>query len=211
MTLAENPHPGHHRFSEETWACARADFTAGDSARAVCERYGIPLSTFWERARAEGWRRGDLPDPEPLADLDPEALEDLAEVRAPELRRTAWARTAAAVARGRDKEARSWMRLYQQLGDYCAVGELRGAEQAAEAASTSKILYSLHQTNRRLRAILGEAGPDSPDSSDSVFSESTPAPAPNPAQGHDPPPNRAARRRAAALKRARRPGSAAPG
>ncbi|MDP3379829.1 MAG: hypothetical protein Q8S53_15795, partial [Brevundimonas sp.] len=32
---------GHHRASDETWARARADYLAGESASVVCDRYGM--------------------------------------------------------------------------------------------------------------------------------------------------------------------------
>ena len=47
------------------WAAAKADYLAGGSGPEVCERYGLILRTFRDRASKEGWRRADQPAPEP--------------------------------------------------------------------------------------------------------------------------------------------------
>ena len=90
--------------SPETWERAREDYAAGLSAAAVCDRYDIGRSAFHERARREGWRRADLPDPEPL---DPAAVRkdplDLADMT--------YGRAAMAIEGGRALEAHRWLKL----------------------------------------------------------------------------------------------------
>ena len=115
--------------SSETWEKARADYVAGMPAPSVGARYDIGLSALRARARAEGWRRVDLEDPDPVDLDDPYSPpRDLAAL--------AWARTQQAVARGRALDAQRWVRLFNELTD---VGVLmkRGYEAMAarEAAA----------------------------------------------------------------------------
>lgn len=103
--------PSYRIRSPETWAAARDAFLAGEPAEAVCGRFDLGLSAFWKRAREEGWRRADQPDPEP-DDVwpDPDArLErsDLADL--------AWQRLSRAVGQGRIAEALRWQKLHAEL------------------------------------------------------------------------------------------------
>lgn len=67
---------GRRVLSGETWDAARAAFLAGESASEVCGRFGLGLSAFKQRARREGWRRSDQPDPDPRSARDDEDLEE---------------------------------------------------------------------------------------------------------------------------------------
>jgi hypothetical protein len=72
--------------SSETWEAARLAYLDGCSAEEVCGRFDLGLSSLRKRARAEGWRRADQADPEPvedddLPDMDDQALADLAHRR----------------------------------------------------------------------------------------------------------------------------------
>ena len=49
------PRDGYRVRSETTWAAARRDYLAGDTAEAVCDRYGLKLGTLRSRAAREGW------------------------------------------------------------------------------------------------------------------------------------------------------------
>ncbi|HAJ02839.1 hypothetical protein, partial [Brevundimonas sp. UBA2503] len=105
---------GHHRASDETWARARADYLAGESASVVCDRYGMRVSTLRNRAAEEGWRRQDQPEPEPV-DLDAEmeqGLPDYADMAAHAL-----IRLNRAILKGHATEAGRWMRLHRTLLD----------------------------------------------------------------------------------------------
>ena len=105
---------GHHRASDATWARARADYLAGESAAVVCDRYGMRVSTLRNRAAAEGWRRQDQPEPEPV-DLDAEleaGLPDYADMAAHAL-----IRLNRAILKGHATEAGRWMRLHRTLLD----------------------------------------------------------------------------------------------
>ncbi|MDZ4061885.1 MAG: hypothetical protein U1C75_12010, partial [Brevundimonas sp.] len=103
---------GHHRASDETWARARADYLAGESASVVCDRYGMRVSTLRNRAAEEGWRRQDQPEPEPV-DLEAEleaGLPDYADMAAHAL-----IRLNRAILKGHATEAGRWMRLHRTL------------------------------------------------------------------------------------------------
>lgn len=71
------PRDGYRVRSETTWAAARRDYLAGDTAEAVCDRYGLKLGTLRSRAAREGWRRCDAGDPDPWPD-DDDPIEDAA-------------------------------------------------------------------------------------------------------------------------------------
>jgi hypothetical protein len=97
--------------SPETWQAAREAYLAGEPAEAVCERFDLGLSAFRKRAREDGWRRADQPDPPPDAPfeeddetLDPSDLADLA-----------WRRLTRAVSLGRSAEASRWLKLHTEL------------------------------------------------------------------------------------------------
>ncbi len=103
---------GHHRASDETWARARADYLAGESASVVCDRYGMRVSTLRNRAAVEGWRRQDQPEPEPV-DLEAEleaGLPDYTDMAAHAL-----IRLNRAILKGHATEAGRWMRLHRTL------------------------------------------------------------------------------------------------
>ena len=103
---------GYQRVSDDTWARARADYLAGESASVVCDRYGMRLSTLRNRAAAEGWRRQDQPEPDPV-DLDLEreqGLPDPADMAAHAL-----IRLNRAILKGHATEAGRWMRLHVRL------------------------------------------------------------------------------------------------
>lgn len=101
---------GHRIRARTTWLLARYDYLQGDSAEQVCDRYGLKVSTQRDRARKEGWRKIDQPDPDPVEDeiddspVDCEAMAD-----------EALTRVRAALRRRRPAEAASWMRVHEKL------------------------------------------------------------------------------------------------
>lgn len=101
---------GHRIRARTTWLLARYDYLQGDSAPQVCDRYGLSESTLRHRARVEGWRRIDQPDPDPVEDdadegpVDCQAMAD-----------EALTRVRAALRRRRPAEAASWMRVHEKL------------------------------------------------------------------------------------------------
>jgi len=112
------PRDGYRVRSEATWAAARRDYLAGDTAEAVCDRYGLKLGTLRSRAAREGWRRCDAGDPDPWPD-DDDPVEDAA-ADAPDLAAMAaqaLMRLNRAVRRGRAAEAASWLRTWRALTD----------------------------------------------------------------------------------------------
>ncbi len=109
---------GYRVRSDAVWAAARRDYLAGDTAEAVCDRYGLKLGTLRSRAAREGWRRCDAGDPDPWPD-DDDANEDAA-ADAPDLAAMAaqaLMRLNRAVRRGRAAEAASWLRTWRALTD----------------------------------------------------------------------------------------------
>lgn len=107
---------GYRRASDDVWARARADYLAGVTAETVCARHDLGLSTLRARAAAEGWRRSDQPDPEPVdlpVDLDAEVEAGLPDYA--DMARHALVRLNRAVLGGRVAEAAGWMRLHARL------------------------------------------------------------------------------------------------
>jgi hypothetical protein len=112
--------PSAPRLSD-LWEWARDDYLAGESADVVCARHGLSRSRFFERAKAEGWRRrdraetrGDLYDDEAEHLWVEEAL-DRAPSPAYALARRAWARAERAVLMNRRTDAQGWVRLARDL------------------------------------------------------------------------------------------------
>ena len=69
---------GYRRLSKEAWEAAGTAYLAGSTAEEVSAVYGMAVSTFRARAKDEGWRREDQPDPlrEPI-DLEAETADGL--------------------------------------------------------------------------------------------------------------------------------------
>ncbi len=118
--------------SPETWDQARKDYLAGDTAEQVCARYDLGLSNFHRRANADGWRRIDQPDPEPL-DRDDDA-DDLPEADLLVIADLAQCRMAQSVRRGRVVEALRWQKLHQLLSTQIA--RQAQTDRQADAART---------------------------------------------------------------------------
>jgi len=115
MTDAIAPSPR----SPETWARIREAYLQGTAASTLCERFGVGLRTLRDRARQEGWRRSDQPEPDlvnlDLAQDDDEDEEDATPATAAELQAQAWRQVSRAIRRGRSAEARRWMALHAQF------------------------------------------------------------------------------------------------
>ncbi len=96
------------------WHVLREDYLAGHSARSLCVNYDVPMSTFRARAKREGWRRCDQPEPDPFSQPEPDDEPfdpDLLVIRArAHLRR--------AVTAGDALGALRWMKLVEQLTDF---------------------------------------------------------------------------------------------
>lgn len=97
--------------SAETWTRARDDYLSGLDAESVCRRYDLGLSAFRRRARREGWRRVDHPDPAP--GVDDLAIYD--DIRLNEEIATARLRFLHALETGRALDAGRWRRLWREL------------------------------------------------------------------------------------------------
>ncbi len=94
--------------SPETWDAAREAYLSGLSAEEACARFDLGLSAFRKRAREEGWRRADQPDPEPVED---DAFDDLPDIDDQALADLAFRRMSVEARRGRLTQALSWGRL----------------------------------------------------------------------------------------------------
>ena len=108
------PRDGYRVRSEAVWAAARRDYLAGDTAEAVCDRYGLKLGTRRSRAAREGWRRSDVEEvwPDPQDETPDTAPPDLTQMAAQALMRLN-----RALQRGRAAEAASWLRTWRALSD----------------------------------------------------------------------------------------------
>ena len=129
----------------EIWRRARQDYLGGDTARVVCERYGLTVRRFYRRATKEGWRRTDVEaslneDPPTWANVRREGLFDIiadhpeyAEVQAAkdneryallfnadpdDLRGFAFRRACEAAALYKPAESAAWLRV-QRLLEQC--------------------------------------------------------------------------------------------
>ena len=103
------------RLSPEVWSAIRERYLKGESAEALTELFGISLSAFRTRAREEGWRRIDAPDP---AVASPPTCDELARDGRPNFRimaDTAMRRAAHAVREGQLTEALGWTRVGRSL------------------------------------------------------------------------------------------------
>lgn len=164
--LTDAPHPNPHALeaprgydprSDDTWALARRDYINGDSGTQVCDRYGLSLSTFNDRARREGWRRCDQPEPAPVPDDDPEADEP---VDCAALAEDALVRVRRALRLGRAGEAASWMRLHEKLQARLEAGEARERRRervAREQGTEGAIARTLASLRNQQTIIRGAA------------------------------------------------------
>ena len=128
------------------WAAAKADYLAGGSGPEVCERYGLILRTFRDRASKEGWRRADQPAPAPAAQNAPLVIPDAPSgairdgteqpppLTASEMVDKAWSHVQAAVAAGQLIQARGWLRLYKELKLHVPFDEIEAREAGRVAA-----------------------------------------------------------------------------
>ena len=144
---------GHRIRTPETWDSARAAYLAGESAQSVCERFDLGLSAFRDRARREGWRRADAPDPDPPAD------DDLFNDPAPlpsreEMMDTLWRIAARALRHGRTAEAHRCLAAHARLAEQ-ARADQRAAQRAENEAKTAEDRSAV----QRIRAI-GHAARD---------------------------------------------------
>jgi len=142
--------------SPETWAQARDAYLAGEAAESVCDRFGLGLSALRRRARLEGWRRSDQPDPEP-ADAQPAdplaAMVDLPlaelgglKVDLADTIELTLQRLSLAVLRGRSAEAVRYGRLLQTLQAMTRTAAARGADPESERREVHE-LHELHPKN----------------------------------------------------------------
>lgn len=121
--LASNHPPRQwNARSAATWDAIRQAYLEGVSARDLCDRYEVALSTLRLKAKEGGWRRADLPD----SSLGPSDVDEWADNAAPDaldVEEENWAdladrvrfRLRRAIASGRAAEAASWLRVYDRL------------------------------------------------------------------------------------------------
>jgi hypothetical protein len=108
------PDTGHRMRSPETWDAARQAYLEGGGAQDICDRYGLTLSTFRARARREGWRRADMPDPEPGPELD-DVDDDSPLPSLQDMSATVWRRAVRALNLGRPGETQRWLAIHARL------------------------------------------------------------------------------------------------
>ena len=118
---------GYRRLSKEAWEAAGSAYLAGTTAEEISACYGMAVSTFRARAKDEGWRREDQPDPvcDPV-DLAVETADGLPDYGT--MAAHALVRLNRALQAGRALEAARWVRLQADL--------TRMAAQAAGAVKT---------------------------------------------------------------------------
>ena len=154
---------GYRIRSDDTWALARRDYLAGETAATVCARYDLKEGTLRHRARHEGWRRGDVADPDPV-DLEIETADGLPELR--EMARYALVRLDRAVRRGRAAEAASWLRTWRELTEPALAVSMRRLTDPADPLPVSApgpVEVAVDQDVRDLAVLTGELAALSPD------------------------------------------------
>lgn len=97
--------------SEDVWNKARQDYLDGDPALAVCTRYDLGLSALRKRARQEGWRRADRPDPL----IEHDAPMQVRDADIDEMLDEALRRSLDLAADGRVEQAGRWLRYHRGL------------------------------------------------------------------------------------------------
>jgi hypothetical protein len=180
---------GYRRASDETWALARRDYQAGHTGEEVCARYDLRPSTLRDRARVEGWRRVDAPDPAPV---DPGGDEALALPDYAQMALVALIRMNRALEAGRSVEAGRWMRLHEKL---TAMAERPDPASEPPPPRPTRPGFVVNERNLEARqaainarfaemtnyyAHIRPPVSDNSDNSDTVFSA---APAPSPLGG----------------------------
>ncbi len=147
--------PAVSRVSEEVWDRARQAYLAGESGPSVCERYGIGLTTFRERASHDGWRRVDMK--ESTLTSGREVLP--ASAAYTDMAAEAGMRLREALARGRAADVVSWMRVQDQLAD--RIGQDTTAFQQAQRASPHGTggMRAIHATLDQLVREARDADP----------------------------------------------------
>lgn len=70
-------------LSEDAWTKIREAYLDGEAAHRLCDRYGLAMSTFRERAAKEKWRLSDHPlpvidEPDDLTPVDLDAAVETA-------------------------------------------------------------------------------------------------------------------------------------
>jgi len=110
-----SPHRVQHRISPVAWEALKERYLNGEAAVGLAALFGVSLSTVRTRAREEGWRRADGPDPEIAA---PPTLDELSRAGRPNfgvMADTAMRRAAHAVREGQLHEALGWTRVGRSL------------------------------------------------------------------------------------------------
>lgn len=162
------------------WDHARREYLAGVTARTVCQRWGMSLSTFWLHARVGGWRRMD----QPACDVTPEPGEYHPDddVSFADLADEAFLNVRRALGMGRASEASTWLRVYDKLADRARPGVLSALPDLAppRLESIREPLRRVAADEANLRDLNGVSGaadiaPEELDSLDPVFSESNEA------------------------------------
>ncbi|MBL0947446.1 hypothetical protein [Brevundimonas sp.] len=179
---------GHHRASDATWARARADYLAGESASVVCDRYGMRVSTLRNRAAEEGWRRQDQPAPEPV-DLEAELEAGLPDYA--DMANHALIRLNRVILKGHATEAGRWMRLHRTLLDMArkpvflpprgrgTAAQSAGVEGVVPQAKPNPLMDALEAQVAEIQAMarsLARANSDGSDGSDGKLREDAASP-----------------------------------
>jgi hypothetical protein len=147
---------GYRIRSDQTWALARRDYLAGETAETVCARYDLKEGTLRHRAKHEGWRRLDAADPDPV-DLETETADGLPDLG--DMARHALVRLDRAVRRGRAAEAASWLRTWRELTEPAlAVSMLRLTDKAKPlpVSAPGPVEVAVDQDVRELAALTDD-------------------------------------------------------
>lgn len=155
------------------WNAAKDLYLSGWTAREVCDGFGFASSSFFKRAKAEGWLKRDQPrvrEPEPPLDLDvPVETPDQAMDHA-------WRRAMQAMHAGCVERMTRWLRCHARLQALVETAVRQSERQASaaerEAAAHDRLrienFNAMGRLARDMSARVREQGPSGVDAPDLV-------------------------------------------
>ena len=164
--------------TEDVWDHARTDYLGGEPALVVCARYDLGLSALRKRARDEGWRRQDQPDPL----IEPMRMPVMHDSEVGDMMDEALRRSLELAADGRIDQAGRWLRYHRGLQ---AVHDndvklARRLEERRHSSSPNELMLALreqvHQCTFANAGALSLSAPSTAAAAEPIALAAAPAP-----------------------------------